>query len=92
MTPILYYPEIQVHGTTAGTILRRKYRGVWYKWVFIVDTGMLSKSLSDISRNVYLAILFGKMDIKLVDGWGKPIFERDTLQISEEKRLNTSLV
>lgn len=92
MTPILYYPEIQVHGTTAGTILRRKYRGVWYQWIFIVNSSTIQQSLKDINRNVYLAILFGKMDIKMVDSFGMPIFKRDPLQFSEQERLNLKSV
>lgn len=91
-----YYPEtrttkmLTLDGplNTTGTILRVKYKGVWYKWIHIISDINEFNAKSRLHSEVYRTILFGKIDIELKNFMGHKVFEKDELQVSEKERLN----
>jgi len=85
------------------TLLRVKHEGVWYGWKFfdsgIVPTqasqemadSLISHALTRFHTNIYLAQLFGRVDLKLMipnmKGEMVPVFERLMDQRDEKERL-----
>ncbi len=97
------YPEVGVHYTNMGidleTTLRKEFEGIWYLWVFkkhFVSRQFSSaeesmRVLNEFHRDIYLAIVIGKISPIIVDNMGELIFEKDPDQAPEFERLTVSL-
>lgn len=78
---------------TLETYLRKKHKGKYYLWKFqrnaYVPEGRtdLSSAFSSFNRDIYLAQLHGKIDVKKKYGSGKLFFELDPNQMDEKLRM-----
>lgn len=97
------YPEIEVirSGNTLKmrTTLRKKHRGKWYLWNFErrayvkEGEGNLSGAISSFNRDIYLCMLFGKVDTKVRYSNGIKVYRLDEDQQDEKTRVKpTQLV
>lgn len=75
------------------TFLRKKHRGKWYLWEFVRNAYVLngvtdySSAISSFNRDIYLAMLFGKVDTKAAYMDGTKVFKLDEDQQDEKVRM-----
>lgn len=91
------YPMIQSkrNGNTLSmeTFLRKKHRGKWYLWPFsrnaYVPEGRMdfSSAVSSFNRDIYMVMLYGKVDPKMKGFGGEPYFKLDSNQMDEKLRM-----
>lgn len=81
------------------TSLRKKHRGRWYLWDVVenyyheheLSREELIETLNQFYSQVYKAIMFGKVNLKLIverNGVVMPVFKLDPDQRAEEERLS----
>jgi hypothetical protein len=71
-----------------STYIRKCHEGVYYLWYIGLNSiGDPSFLLSRFHYDVYMTILYGKVDLNLTDIHGQPVFVVDPDQTPEEKRL-----
>jgi len=75
------------------TLLRKKHRGVWYIWPFNrrayvpEDRNDFSSAVSSFTRDIYMAMLYGKISVNTKGIGGERYFQRDRNQIDEKLRM-----
>jgi hypothetical protein len=75
------------------TILRKKHRGKYYLWNFhrsaYVPEGQndLSAAISSFNRDIYMCMLYGKVDTKATYQDGEKVFKLDKNQMDEKLRM-----
>jgi tRNA G37 N-methylase Trm5 len=75
------------------TVLRKKYRGKWYLWEFnrraYVKEGTQDQSaaITGFMRDIYMAMLYGKVDTKVTYKDGGKVFKLDENQMDEKLRM-----
>ena len=91
---IAIYPEIEVRRTGKEikllTTLRKQHNGRWYFWDFVqrcYNLKDIGKAKEVLHKEVYNAIVLGKVSESLTDAKGELIFKEDPNQISETNRL-----
>jgi hypothetical protein len=83
--------ERQKNTLVLDTYLRKKFRKKWYLWHFhrkaYVPEGQndYTAAISGFNRDIYMCMLFGKIDPKATYMDGTPIFELDIDQERTEK-------
>ena len=96
-THLPVFPKIysKRHGNTLTmeTYLRKKHRGKWYIWPFsrnaYVPEGRndFSSAISSFVRDIYMAMLYGKISVKQKGFGNKPYFLEDKNQMDEKLRM-----
>lgn len=88
----IVFPDFARSESTSGSIVytrvRKKHRGKWYL-VLIIVGGDGDSSMKRLFKEVYLFMLFGKIQSELKTIQGIRLYEKDEIQISEEERMNT---
>ncbi len=75
------------------TVLRKKHRGKWYLWRFYRNayvkegTQDQSAAITGFMRDIYMAMLYGKIDTKLEYQDGSKIYKLDDNQMDEKLRM-----
>ena len=75
------------------TILRKKHRGKWYLWNFQRNAYVpkermdFSAAVSSFNRDIYMCMLYGKVDTKAVYQDGEKVFKLDENQMDEKLRM-----
>lgn len=92
-----YYPDYHEYEETDGTynitcLVRHYHNGTWYVQHHY-QYGNITKRVKpehirrQFLRDIYLHLKFGVIDPELKEHDGHPLFEVDTIQISEKERL-----
>lgn len=75
------------------TFLRKKHYGKWYLWEFFrrayVPEGQMdySSAVSAFNRDIYMCMLYGKVNTKAVYNDGSKVFKLDDNQMDEKLRM-----
>lgn len=93
--PIFPMIESRRLGNTLSleTVLRKKHRGKWYLWRFYRNayvkegTQNQSAAMTGFMRDIYMAMLYGKIDTKLKYKDGSKIYKLDDNQMDEKLRM-----
>lgn len=90
-----YYPEMLLVKTGGevilSTIIRKESEGKWYRWHLVKRCVEGIDESSDLVKRImaeaYNIIIFGKVNLNIIDSERHPVFKLDTNQISEAERL-----
>ena len=91
------FPKIRIVNDMIETRVRVYHEGQWYltivrefytmKHLMSLSSEAMSDIITRLNYNVYMTILFGKVDLNIVDQHDRPVFELDPDQRSEQKRM-----
>lgn len=88
------YPQIQLRNNFIETRVRVYHEGQWYSTIvreahhdFFQSEEEMSEFLSRFNHNIYIMIMFGKVDLNIQNASGSKVFELDPDQRSEQTRM-----